>query len=48
MTSQVLLHPDDDLTQDDQETWSSLIDQVKVGNSRKSTELEVPSSLITR
>jgi len=41
MTSQVLLHPDDDLTQDDQETWSSLIDQVKVGNSRKSTELEV-------
>ena len=41
MTSQVLLHPDDNITEDDEHLWGNLIDQAKVGVTRKPTEIEV-------
>ena len=41
MTSQALLHPDDEVTKEDEDMWNSLLDQVKVGEARKSAEIEV-------
>ena len=48
MASQVLLHPDDDLTKDDEDLWGNLLDEVKVGDTRKPTEIEVNSKTINK